>query len=126
MLRDLKDMKLQRIAPADLHMEGVQTITKTALSRVEQEDELKKNAEQAYGAWLGFYNGNTKKCGWDKPTLVETANFFSSTLGLAEVPALMAKTIGMMGLKGVRGLRIEPHVPGSGGSSGGGGRGRRG
>jgi hypothetical protein len=33
---------------------------------------------------------------WDKPTLVQQANRFSQVMGLAQPPALMKKTIGMM------------------------------
>jgi len=35
------------------------------------------------------------------------ANFFSSTVGLREVPFLEKKTVGKMGLKGVEGLRVR-------------------
>lgn len=61
---------------------------------------------KAYQAWLGYYNSCTV-LKWDKPTLVNRANLFSSTLGLQEPPALLKKTVGMMGLRNVPGLRIN-------------------
>ena len=61
--------------------------------------------KKAYQAWLGYYN-SCKLLKWDKPTLVQRANVFSSTLGLPQPPALMKKTVGMMGLRNVPGLRV--------------------
>jgi hypothetical protein len=29
-------------------------------------------------AWLGYYNALCRKCGWDKETLVKTANYFAT------------------------------------------------
>lgn len=103
---------------------------------MEGSKEIKDIAQKAYSAWLGFYNGNVRKCGWDQRTLVEHANFFSTTLGLHEIPALEKKTVGKMGLKGVPGLNIAAYDPnrqqgggrqgGGRGGGGGGGRGGRG
>jgi len=39
-------------------------------------------------------NGNLRTCGWDKETLVATANEWSAHIGLREVPTIEAKTIG--------------------------------
>ena len=83
------------------------TKVSTALSRVPGNAELKAATEQAYRAWMGYYNGNLRKCGWDKPTLVHEANKIASFLGLVQQPSLQKKTIGKMGLKGVPGLIIE-------------------
>lgn len=94
----------------------------------------------AYQAWLGFYNGMLKKCGWTKEELVAAANdMVLNTLGRDSVPQLEAKTVGMMGMKGVPGLVVNkgprgtanggtPRPPqggiggGRGGNSGGGER----
>ena len=79
----------------------------SALSNVKNDAELKKSAEQAYGAWLGYYNTNCKKCGWSKEMLVQRANEMASDLGLDYQPRLQKKTVGKMGLKGVAGLLTE-------------------
>ena len=62
---------------------------------------------QAYQAWLGYYNGLQRKCGFNPTQLVATANQFASCIGLAEPPALRAQTVGKMGLRGTPGLRVE-------------------
>ena len=102
MVKQLEDMPLQKIV--------VPSVTKpcmdTALNMVGRNKDLKESAEQAYRAWLGFYNGNTKKCNWDKGQLVETANQWAKDVGLREQPTIEAKTVGKMGLKGVRGLKL--------------------
>ena len=103
---------LERSSKASLDLEKYNSICDVAVQRVLQEPEGRKAAEQAYGAWLGFYNGNKKNCGgWNNSQLVEAANEFSVTLGFpeGEPPALEKKTIGKMGLKGVPGLRISHH-----------------
>ena len=53
-----------------------------ALARVFQRvanpsDNLNKVACQSYQAWLGFYNGQLRKLGWNKAQLVQKANFFA-------------------------------------------------
>eukprot|EP00605_Chrysophyceae_sp_TOSAG23-4_P001864 GSChrysophyteH1.ASY1.ANO1.2056.1 assembled CDS len=69
--------------------------------------ELRRSAEQAYAAWLGYYNSNLKNCKWDKPTLVQFANAMATHFGLTKQPSLLKKTVGKMGLKGVPGLLLE-------------------
>jgi ATP-dependent RNA helicase MSS116, mitochondrial len=105
MRRALQDMPLQTTTP--MLTPDLLTKVSTALSRVPGNEELKAATEQAYRAWMGYYNGNLRKCGWDKPTLVREANKIAGFLGLAQQPSLQKKTIGKMGLKGVPGLIIE-------------------
>ncbi|KAJ3308003.1 hypothetical protein HDU76_004191 [Blyttiomyces sp. JEL0837] len=78
---------------------------KKVIVNVKRDDGLKLAAEQAYQAFLGFYNGNTKTCGFSKLKLVEVANWYASIIGLDYVPVLERKTVGKMGLTGVPGLR---------------------
>ena len=82
-------------------------VLQTALAEVSRNKELAASAEQAYRAWLGFYNGHTKKVNWSKDDLVQYANQWAKDVGLKEQPSLLKKTVGKMGLKGVRGLKIE-------------------
>jgi ATP-dependent RNA helicase MSS116 len=128
MKQALSDMKLVETPLNSLLSSPIQQEVQAVLhSHHSPEQELL--AKQCYGAWLGFYNGNLRKCGWDKRELINQANFYSSTIGLSEVPSLEAKTVGKMGLKGFPGLRIEGRdgVPRreqtAGGGHGGGGRG---
>merc|ERR1712232_165821 len=63
--------------------------------------------KQAYQAWLGQHKSHLGKLKWSTAELVEWANYFATdVMRLAEVPALEAKTVGMMGLKGVPGLVV--------------------
>lgn len=105
MTRALNDMPLKQtnvdITPS------VSSAVNDGLSKVDRNRGLKESAEQCYRAHLGFYNGNLKKCGWNKTQLIQEANHFARCLGLSEQPALQKKTIGKMGLKGQPGLRIE-------------------
>lgn len=108
MLRELRDQPLSEL-PASIRIgdSHVRSLVQSAISKISTSDDLVKAAEQAYAAWLGFYNSNLKKCGWDKPHLVTMANIFSAVIGLKEVPYLEKKTVGKMGLKGVPGLRVR-------------------
>ena len=92
-----------------------------------------RTKEQAYVAWLGFYNGSCGKMqGWSKETLVNANRYAIEVLG-APLPGILKKTVGMMGSKGVPGLNLVSELPGGGGGAaaaadegGGGGRGGRG
>ena len=76
------------------------------LAQITTRSDLKQAAEQAYQAWLGFYNSNLKRLRLSKHQLVEMAEEYSRIVGLNEVPALLKRTIGKMGLQGC-GLRIQ-------------------
>lgn len=125
MLRELKDLPIERMEKSSLNLPVYHTNCVAALSRVNADSDLKKSAEQAYQAFLGYYNGKLRVLGWDKHELVAQSNSFSNFIGLREVPALQKKTIGKMGLKGVPGLRIAPFEESNGGGRGGGGGGGR-
>lgn len=75
------------------------------LAKVGTNRELRRSAQQAYGAWLGFYNGHLRRLKWTKADLVAKANGLFTSLGLQELPAMQAKTLGKMGLRGVPGIR---------------------
>jgi ATP-dependent RNA helicase MSS116 len=108
MMQELKDMPLKRIPSSSLNLlhPSIAGPVGQVLGRVDRTSDLKKSAKKAYQAWLGYYNGKLRACGWDKRKLVEEANAFSRIIGLSEIPGLQRKTIGMMGLKGTPGLRI--------------------
>lgn len=74
-----------------------------ALSAVPHDEELNKRAQRAYGAWLGYMNGQ-KILRWSKPQLVQEASEFAQQIGLKEQPRMDKRTIGKMGLKGVPGI----------------------
>ncbi|KAF0694407.1 Aste57867_14704 [Aphanomyces stellatus] len=95
------------------------------LAQINSNGELHQAAEQAYQAWLGFYNSNLRRLHLDKSQLVDMAAEYSRIIGLNEVPALLKKTIGKMGLQNM-GLRIQHDTGGGGGRGGGRGSGRGG
>ena len=115
--RGLRDLPITN-APAAVDPNTAHTVTQ-ALTRVDV-----RTKEQAYVAWMGFYNGSSSKMGWSKAQLVENANRYAlEILGCPGLPGILKKTVGMMGLKGVPGLNIQSELPGGRGGGGGGGRG---
>lgn len=102
----LSDMPLESVEVPELTDRLDQAMTK-AFAGVNNNKTLKVSAEQAYRAWLGYYNGNLKKLGWNKAMLVKEANQWAADVGLKSQPALQKRTVGKMGLKGVPGLKLE-------------------
>lgn len=110
MTRELKDLPLHRVALERLRpsMDLCRAHFTTVLVNTQRNPEFIRSAEQAYIAWLGFYNSHLRKIGFDKPVLVQMANQFAqAVMQLAQQPAIQKKTVGKMGLKGVPGLRLE-------------------
>lgn len=103
--KELSDMPLEKIPVPD--SETASLAASEGFGNVGKKRDLRLSAEQAYRAWLGYYNGHLKKVKWDKRTLVNQANMWGKEVGLPEQPSLQKRTIGKMGLKGVPGLRIE-------------------
>ena len=129
-LRSMKDLPLQ-LAEASVDPNAADRITR-ALQKVDS-----KTKDQAYVAWMGFYNSSTGKMGWSKNDLVHAANRTHDVLGCRGLPGVLAKTVGMMGLREQRPLLnvvaqldSKPsggrHGRGGGQGRGGGGRGRGG
>ncbi|KAL3785113.1 hypothetical protein ACHAW5_009793 [Stephanodiscus triporus] len=101
---ELSDMPLEPMpVPVSAKVSG---IAARAVRNVSTDKVLRNSAEQAYRAWLGYYNGHLKKVRWDKRRLVEQANMFGAEVGLVDQPSIEKRTVGKMGLKGVPGLKI--------------------
>jgi len=95
----VKDLPLQK-ANLSITPEAFDTVRK-GLTKVDN-----KTSEQAYQAWLGYYNSQGR-IRWSKTELVQQANKYAQVgLGLDYQPALEKKTVGKMGLKGVPGIRF--------------------
>ena len=124
-LRSMKDLPLQ-VAEASVDPNASERINR-ALQKVDS-----KTKDQAYVAWMGFYNSSTGKIGWSKNDLVHAANSYAiDVLGCSGLPGVLAKTVGMMGLREQRPLlnvvsQLDGGGGGGGGGRGGGGRGRGG
>ena len=103
--KELSDMPLELI-PVPTSNKASLAAAK-GIENVSRINALRLSAEQAYRAWLGYYNGHLKKVKWDKRTLVQQGNMWGEEVGLKEQPSLQKRTIGKMGLKGVPGLKIE-------------------
>jgi len=103
--RELKDMPLELIPVPNT--EKSSDAASRAIHNVSVDKVLRNSAEQAYRAWLGYYNGHLKKVQWDKKQLVQQANMWGSEVGLKSQPAIQKRTVGKMGLKGVPGLKLE-------------------
>jgi len=103
--KELSDMPLELIPVPNSNRAS--SAASQAIQNVSKIHELRISAEQAYRAWLGYYNGHLKKVKWDKRTLVQQGNKWGKEVGLKEQPGLQKRTIGKMGLKGTPGLKIE-------------------
>lgn len=103
--KELADMPLESTTIPKL--DNASAAVTRAIQNVSTTEELRISAEQAYRAWLGYYNGHLKKVKWDKKTLVQQANMWGVEVGLTEQPSLQKRTIGKMGLRGTPGLVIE-------------------
>jgi ATP-dependent RNA helicase MSS116 len=106
----LKDLEITRQAFSPEDISSAYLEAQNVL-RSNFDHDLRTCGEQAYQAWLGFYNSNLRSCGWDKNNLVVMANRYAQTIGFQSPPALEAKTIGKMGLKGIPGLNIQRKSP---------------
>mmetsp|Transcript_19669 Transcript_19669/g.41461 ORF Transcript_19669/g.41461 Transcript_19669/m.41461 type:complete len:674 (+) Transcript_19669:141-2162(+) len=103
--RELADMPLEAMPVPE--SERAREAAAMAVRNVAENGRLSTSAEQAYRAWLGYYNSHLKKIRWDKKRLVQQANMWGDEVGLKDQPSLQKRTIGKMGLKGVPGLKIE-------------------
>ncbi|CAI5504603.1 unnamed protein product [Closterium sp. Naga37s-1] len=71
-----------------------------ALSRVETAAK-----DQAYVAFLGYYNSNLRLLKWTPQMLVATGNEFAELMQCPEQPAIEPRLLGKMGLRKVAGIR---------------------
>jgi len=111
LLRDLKDLPIQRVAAQDVQQwtqEPLRPALAKSLVVVDKKgSNLHVAAQQAYQAFLGYYNSNLRRIKWSKTELVKQANEYASFLGLSSQPELLRRTVGKMGLKGVPGLQVR-------------------
>jgi len=103
--RELSDMPLELTPIPDTGKSSI--AASQGIRNVSKIQGLQLSAEQAYRAWLGYYNGHLKKVKWDKRTLVCQGNMWGKEIGLKDQPSLQKRTIGKMGLKGIPGLKVE-------------------
>ena len=90
---ELSDMPLVRIEhPTYTSAEGESRFNRILSVQRSLEDE----AAHAWQAWLGFYKGLLKKLRWDTSTLVNVSREVATSMGLSELPAIQAKTLGKM------------------------------
>lgn len=112
MLQELRGLPVQRINTTKLENWQKQIINnektcQAVIRKVNQDEKLRKVADQCYQAWLGCYNSRLIELKWSKDELVKYANQYAKVLGLQDLPLLERKAVGMMGLKDVDGLRVN-------------------
>lgn len=106
--KELRELPLHRAPLGRFSIESFRPQYEAVLDSSLRNGSFHQSAQQAYIAWLGFYNSNLKRVGFDKVTLIQMANFFASqVMRLREQPSIQKKTVGKMGLKGIPGLRLE-------------------
>jgi ATP-dependent RNA helicase MSS116 len=93
---------------SDLGFSG-QLRTPKLLTSLMKNDGLKKSGEQAYQAFLGYYNSNLRRLNIDKRSLVVIANEFSPSIGFDQRPEIFKKTVRKIGFKNTPGIRIKSH-----------------
>ena len=88
-LRELKGITVNPWKGASIS-QSVAPGLQTAMdwTRRQKGAEEQNRGAQAYQAWLGYYNGFQRKCGWTPAELVATANQFSACIGLEVSRAL--------------------------------------
>ena len=88
-LRELKGITVNPWKGASIS-QSVAPGLQTAMdwTRRQKGAEEQNRGAQAYQAWLGYYNGFQRKCGWSPAELVATANQFSACIGLEVSRAL--------------------------------------
>ena len=86
----------------------INDLLQEGLGRISNGDkQLVQSAQMAYQAFLGYYLGQMKRTKVrSKEELVGIANYYSSLMGLNEIPELKKNLIGKMGLKGVPGIVV--------------------
>lgn len=88
-LSQLKDLPVQNISQnAIITGARPSPALKKALDSVQNNATLRQAAEQAYQAFLGYYNSNLRLLRWSKADLVMVANEYSGILGLHDIPIL--------------------------------------
>jgi ATP-dependent RNA helicase MSS116 len=108
MRKELKDVPLNALPLENLSALDESRKQYTAvLQKALKNPSFVLSGEQAYRAWLGFYNQHSNKLGLTKEELVQLANKFASdVMLLPQQPSFEARTVGKMGMKGVAGLTI--------------------
>lgn len=122
---ELSDMPLNTttVAAFGAHVNGTSVQPDNLAGKIRHivqsgpQGEMRESAQQAWAAWLGFYNGYQKKLRWIPKELVAVSKTFAHTLGLEELPGIQKRTLHKMGLFGVEGLKVDTE-PYSGGRSG--------
>lgn len=105
-LKEISDLEPTEYSIQLANDRAAPTAVKQLISRLDKDPQLRKDAEMAYQAFLGYYNSNLRRLKLSKKDGVAIANEYSAICGLREPPALLARTVGKMGLKGVPGIRI--------------------
>jgi superfamily II DNA/RNA helicase len=102
--REARDLDIKERKSNSKLNETLRSTLYNAIRRVSYSD-----YSRGYSAMLGYYNSNTKRCGWrSKGELVQFANRFATEVcGFSVPPALMKKTVGKMGLRDQRELRVQ-------------------
>lgn len=108
MSKELKGMPLT-ILPTE------SVVFETKTKDVQQILDLRRNflteADSAWGAWLGYYNSETKRLGWTSEDLFKEAKLYAQAIGLSEIPILPTRTLSKMGLSKAAGFRSEVDTP---------------
>lgn len=111
MNKELGDMPL-KIIPADT---VVSASKHEGMLRIQKEQiTLKEESIEAWQAWLGFYNGQTKRLGWSTEDLLQQSKNFAKSMGLNDIPALPKRTLAKMGLSKAPGFKSEVDTPRTG------------
>mgnify|MGYP003386685264 CR=1 FL=1 len=70
MLKELRELPINRMDPNELQLVHHHKSCQNVIDNVYRDQELVKAAEQAYQAWLGYYNGKLRVLGWSKGTVL--------------------------------------------------------
>ncbi len=110
MNNELSDMPL-KVIPTEAIIAPIDEKPNSYNKMMAESSILDVEAAQSWQAWLGFYNGQTKKLGWSTQDLLQEAKSYANSMGLDDIPALPRRTLSKMGLAKAEGFKSEEHVP---------------
>jgi ATP-dependent RNA helicase MSS116, mitochondrial len=108
MSKELSGMPLTKLPTESVVSE---TKTKDVQNILDLRRHFPTEADSAWGAWLGYYNSETKRLGWTSEDLFREAKLYAQAVGLNEIPILPARTLSKMGLSKAAGFRSEVDTP---------------
>ena len=106
--KELNDMPLEFIDPS-IFISNSDSSDNIKINQMQST--LTEDAEDAWGAWLGYYNSQLKRLNWSTEDLLNESKKYARSLGMKDIPTLPKRTLVKMGLVKAVGFKSETDVP---------------